>query len=105
MWKILLPKIRKAVYDLLVNRGLVPEDTKGCRKVNDTLINKTSRRLRRDGKMNLGHGLTTKCHMTWSSKLDNRLYKNVQDFKRSHKFHPEYHEKIERRIVSKTEKA
>ena len=66
-------KSTREIYYSLISRGLFPEDLKGCCNEPEeqesyfTLINTSSRRAKRDGKISLWYGLTTKRRMVSQS--------------------------------------
>ena len=61
----------------------------------NTLINTSSRRVRRDGKNSYGVYWFKKVIWYGSAKLDNWLSKNVQDIRQSHKVYRKYRGKLE----------
>ena len=65
-----------------------------------TLINTSSTKARRNEKIKLWRGLTTKS-ILYGSVMDNKLLQNVRNIRRSHKL---YHENLESEIDSRREK-
>ena len=76
MWKILRALIRGGIYNNIRNDAVCGPEVQ---ESNYILINTSLRTAKRDIKIWLWHGFATKNISYVTTKLDNRLCKNVQD--------------------------
>ena len=96
---------------LLTNRGLFPDELKGCCKgsrgkaellyIDQHILNESKTRLK-----NKSYSLDWLQKGIWygSTKLDNTLSQNVQNIRWSHKLHRQNHENLESGIDSRRKK-